>query len=84
MSNDWIKRIVDAKRQGGEYEKRQAEELQAQAQAIAWIGQQVQGQAALLAYIDVFWILTLISLAAVPLALLLRKIKLGGAVAAGH
>jgi hypothetical protein len=29
---------------------------------------------------DVFWVLMLISLAAVPLALSLRKVKLGGAI----
>jgi MFS transporter, DHA2 family, multidrug resistance protein len=57
---------------------------QAQQQAVAWIGQQVQLQAALLAYIDVFWVLTLISAAAIPLALSLRKVKLGGAAHAGH
>ena len=51
---------------------------QAQQQAFAWIGQQVQMQAAYLAYIDVFWVLTLISAAAIPLALTLRKVKLGG------
>jgi DHA2 family multidrug resistance protein len=56
--------------------------LQAQQQAIAWVGQQVQTQAALLAYIDVFWTLMIISLAAVPLALILRNIKLGAAAAA--
>jgi MFS transporter, DHA2 family, multidrug resistance protein len=56
----------------------------AQQQAIAWIGQQVQTQASYLAYIDVFWVLTLISLAAVPLALILRKIKLGGATPMAH
>jgi DHA2 family multidrug resistance protein len=50
----------------------------AQQQAFAWIGQQVQTQAAYLAYIDVFWALTLISAAAIPLALSLRKVKLGG------
>ena len=54
---------------------------QAQQQAIAWIGQQVQMQASFLAYMDAFWVLMLISLAAVPLALSLRKVKLGGA---GH
>jgi MFS transporter, DHA2 family, multidrug resistance protein len=32
----------------------------------------------------VFWTLTLISLAAVPLALILRKVKLGGAAAVAH
>jgi MFS transporter, DHA2 family, multidrug resistance protein len=56
----------------------------AQQQAVAWIGQQVQTQAAFLAYIDVFWALMLISLAAVPLALILRKVKLGGAAAMAH
>jgi DHA2 family multidrug resistance protein len=58
--------------------------VQAQQQAVAWIGQQVQTQAALLAYVDVFWVLTLISLAAVPLALFLRKVKLGGPAPMGH
>jgi DHA2 family multidrug resistance protein len=57
---------------------------QAQQQAIAWIGQQVQAQASLLAYIDVFWTLMLVSACAVPLALLLRKVKLGGEVHLGH
>jgi MFS transporter, DHA2 family, multidrug resistance protein len=57
---------------------------QAQQQAIAWIGQQVQAQASFLAYTDAFWVLMLVSLAAVPLALTLRKIKLGGAVPMGH
>jgi len=55
---------------------------QAHQQAIQWIGQQVQMQASLLAYIDVFWTLMLMALAAVPLALILRNIKLGGAAAA--
>jgi DHA2 family multidrug resistance protein len=58
--------------------------VQAQQQAIAWIGQQVQAQAAFLAYMDVFWVLMLVSLAAVPLALTLRKVKLGGAAAVAH
>jgi MFS transporter, DHA2 family, multidrug resistance protein len=44
----------------------------------------VQLQATLLAYIDVFWVLTLISAAAIPLALSLRKVKLGGAAPVGH
>jgi DHA2 family multidrug resistance protein len=57
---------------------------QARQQAFAWIGQQVQAQASLLAYIDVFWTLMLVSAAAVPLALLLRKVKLGGEVHLGH
>ena len=33
---------------------------------------------------DVFWVLTLLSLAAVPLAMSLRKVKLGGAAPAAH
>jgi DHA2 family multidrug resistance protein len=58
---------------------------QAGQQAFAWIGQQVQTQASLLSYIDVFWTLMLISIAAVPLALILRDVKLGGGAApAGH
>jgi DHA2 family multidrug resistance protein len=57
---------------------------QAKQQAFAWIGQQVQTQASYLAYVDVFWTLALISLAAVPLALTLRKVKLGGPAPAGH
>ena len=57
---------------------------QAQQQAFAWIGLQVHAQAALMAYVDVFWVLTLIALAAVPLALMLRKVKLGGAAPMAH
>jgi DHA2 family multidrug resistance protein len=34
--------------------------------------------------VDAFWVLMLISLAAVPLALTLRKVKLVGAVSVGH
>lgn len=57
---------------------------QAQQRAIAWIGQQVQAQASFLAYTDAFWVLMLISLAAVPLALTLRRVKPGRAAPAGH
>src|SRR5246127_2484844 len=57
---------------------------QAHDQAIQWIGAQVQVQASFLGYMDAFWVLMLISLSAVPLALTLRKIKLGGPVHAGH
>src|SRR4030095_13456438 len=35
--------------------------IQAQQQALQWIGQQVQTQASFLAYMDVFWVLMLIS-----------------------
>ena len=58
--------------------------LQAQQQAVAWIGQQVRAQAVYLAYIDVFWALMLIAAAAVPLALTLRAVKLGGPAPVGH
>ena len=34
--------------------------------------------------IDVFWVLMLVSLAAIPLALMLRKVKPGGAAPMGH
>ncbi len=58
--------------------------LKAQKQAVAWIGQQVQIQASFLAYKDAFWILMLLALATVPLALILRKVKLGGGASMGH
>ena len=57
---------------------------QAQQQAIGWIGQQLQAQTSLLAYVDAFWVLTLLALAAIPLALTLRKVKLGGAPVGMH
>jgi MFS transporter, DHA2 family, multidrug resistance protein len=57
---------------------------EAHQQAIQWIGQQVQAQASYLGYMDAFWVLMLISLAAVPLALSLRKVKLGGHAPAAH
>lgn len=41
-------------------------------------------QATYLAYIDVFWVLTLISAGTVLLAFLLRKVKLGAAPAMAH
>jgi MFS transporter, DHA2 family, multidrug resistance protein len=58
--------------------------VQAHQQAIQWIGQQVQTQASFLGYMDAFWLLMLISLAMVPLALTLRKVKLGAAAPVGH
>ncbi|WP_431015784.1 DHA2 family efflux MFS transporter permease subunit [Bradyrhizobium pachyrhizi] len=57
---------------------------QAHQQAIQWIGQQVQTQASFLSYMDAFWVLMLISLSAIPLALTLRKVKLGGPAPMGH
>jgi DHA2 family multidrug resistance protein len=57
---------------------------EAQRQAFAWIGQQVQMQASLLSYVDLFWALMFVSAAAVPLALILRTIKLGSAAPMAH
>jgi MFS transporter, DHA2 family, multidrug resistance protein len=57
---------------------------QAHQQAMQWIGQQVQTQASFLGYMDAFWMLMLIALAMVPLALTLRKVKLGGRASMGH
>jgi DHA2 family multidrug resistance protein len=57
---------------------------EAQRQAFAWIGQQVQMQASLLSYVDLFSALMLVSAAAVPLALILRTIKLGSSAAMAH
>ncbi|HZD89340.1 MAG TPA: DHA2 family efflux MFS transporter permease subunit [Pseudolabrys sp.] len=58
--------------------------LQAQQRAFGWIAQQVQMQSAYMAYIDVFWVLMLISLCAVPLALTLRNVKLGDGAPMAH
>jgi DHA2 family multidrug resistance protein len=57
---------------------------QAHDQAVQWIGAQVQTQASFLSFVDAFWVLMFIALAAVPLALTLRNVKLGGAVSMGH
>jgi DHA2 family multidrug resistance protein len=57
---------------------------EAQQQAFAWIGRQVQMQSSLLAYIDVFWTLSLVALAAVPLALMLRSTTAATGPAAAH
>ncbi len=53
-------------------------------QALAWINLQIQSQASFLSYIDAFWVLTLISLAAIPLALTLRNVTLGKKASVGH
>jgi DHA2 family multidrug resistance protein len=55
-----------------------------QQQAVVWIGQQIQAQSTLLAYIDVFWVMMLICLGAVPLSLTLRRVVLGIQGPAGH
>jgi MFS transporter, DHA2 family, multidrug resistance protein len=51
--------------------------VEAQHQAIAWIGQAVENQAILLAYIDVFWSMAVFVLLMIPLALSLHRIDLG-------
>jgi DHA2 family multidrug resistance protein len=52
-------------------------------QAVAWVGQTLQHQVDLLAYIDVFWTLAIIGAIMVPVALSLRSIDLK-APAHGH
>ncbi|HEX4766076.1 MAG TPA: DHA2 family efflux MFS transporter permease subunit [Lichenihabitans sp.] len=52
--------------------------------ATAWIGQQVQAQSSFLSYIDVFFVLALLSLAAVPLALSLRPVTRAEGSQAAH
>ncbi len=44
----------------------------------------VQTQAAYLAYMDVFWVLMVLALLSIPLALTLRKVKLGAGAPAAH
>ena len=50
--------------------------LDAASQATAWVGQTVQRQADLLAYIDVFWTLAIVGVVMIPLALIIRPIDL--------
>jgi MFS transporter, DHA2 family, multidrug resistance protein len=52
-------------------------------QAIAWVGQTLQHQIDLLAYIDVFWALAMVGAVMVPIALSLKPIDLH-APARGH
>ena len=56
---------------------------EAAGQAIAWIGQTLQKQVNLLAYIDVFWTLAMIGAIMIPVALSMRSIDLK-APAGGH
>jgi DHA2 family multidrug resistance protein len=57
---------------------------QAQHQAIGWIGQVIERQAALLAYMDVFWLAALFSALIIPLVLLLLRRVDTAAVPAVH
>src|SRR5262245_36171958 len=46
---------------------------EAAAQAVAWVGQTLQKQVNLLAYVDVFWTLAMIGVVMIPVALSLRS-----------
>ena len=61
-----------------------ASPAEAKSQAFAWIGKQVAQQSSLLAYVDVFWVLMLMALSAIPLALMLRNVKKGAAPPGAH
>ena len=56
---------------------------EAASQATAWVGQTLQRQVDLLAYIDVFWMLAIIGALMLPLALILKSIDLSSP-AKGH
>jgi DHA2 family multidrug resistance protein len=49
----------------------------AASQAIAWVGQTLQHQIDLLAYIDAFWSLAMVGVIMIPLALVIKSIDLG-------
>jgi len=75
----------DALHQATSYFVAQGSSLwEAKQRAIQWVGQQVQAQSSYLGYMDVFLVLMLIALTAVPLALTLRKVKLGAGAPMGH
>jgi DHA2 family multidrug resistance protein len=57
--------------------------VEAQNQATAWIGSVLSTEVAYWAYIDVFWVLGMVAACAVPLALSLKSVKLGGGAPAG-
>jgi len=55
----------------------------AASRAVAWVGQTLQRQVDLLAYIDVFWLLMVVGAIMIPVALILKPVDLG-APAKGH
>jgi DHA2 family multidrug resistance protein len=55
---------------------------EAASQAIAWVGQTLQHQIELLAYIDAFWSLAMVGAVMIPVALILRPIDLRAPVQA--
>jgi MFS transporter, DHA2 family, multidrug resistance protein len=52
--------------------------VNAQRQAVGWIGQTIANQSVLMSYIDVFWGCTVFALIMIPLTLTLRNVRLGG------
>jgi MFS transporter, DHA2 family, multidrug resistance protein len=56
--------------------------VQAKSRALAWIGQTISQQAALIAYLDVFWSAAIFALLMVPVAMLLKRVELGKTPAA--
>jgi DHA2 family multidrug resistance protein len=59
-------------------------QAEAQRQAFDWIARQLSTQSTLLAYIDVFFVLALVSAAVAPLAFILRRPRRGGVPASAH
>jgi len=59
-----------------------ASEALTRAQALIYAT--VQKQSALLASLDVFWLLCLLALGAVPLVLLIKNVRRGAPAGAGH
>ena len=60
------------------FEQAGSSAVDAQRQAMGWIGQQVQIQAGFLGYIDTFYVLGFMAALCIPLAFLLRPTKGGG------
>ncbi len=56
----------------------------ARRQATQWIGRQIETQSAMLAYIDVFHTLMVLAALVIPLAMILRRVRLGAAAPAPH
>ncbi len=56
----------------------------AQHQTTEWIGRQLRAQSSLLAYIDAFEMLMLLAAIVIPLAAILRRVRLGAAPALAH
>jgi DHA2 family multidrug resistance protein len=58
--------------------------VRSQGQAVEWLGQLVQNQAAIQAYIDVFWSFAVFAIVMIPLALMLKSINPQQHVQVGH